>query len=64
MVRTGIPSRAELTDASEAERADCVMLNKGDHLEAAVALLDSILVRMQDHVDHKRDLLPDLRHLG
>jgi pyruvate kinase len=63
MMRTGIPSRAELTDAAEAERAECVMLNKGDHAPEAVALLDSILSRMQDHVDHKRDLLPHLRHL-
>lgn len=63
MMRTGVPSRAELTDAAEAERADCVMLNKGPHAAEAVELLDSILTRMEDHVDQKRDLLPHLRHL-
>ena len=63
MMRTGVPSRAELTDAGEAERADCVMLNKGPHAAQAVELLDSILTRMEDHVDQKRDLLPHLRHL-
>lgn len=63
MMRSGVPSRAELTDAAEAERADCVMLNKGDHVVETVGLLDQILTRMQDHVDQKRDLLPTLRHL-
>jgi pyruvate kinase len=29
LVKKGIPSRAEMTDAAMAERAECVMLNKG-----------------------------------
>jgi pyruvate kinase len=63
MMRSGVPSRAELTDAAESERAECVMLNKGPYAVEAVELLDAILTRMQPHVDKKRDLLPLLRHL-
>ncbi|MFZ4518127.1 MAG: pyruvate kinase [Microthrixaceae bacterium] len=63
LTRTGTPTRAEVTDAAESERADCVMLNKGPHLLEAVALLEGILTRMQDHVARKQDLLPVLRHL-
>ena len=29
LAKTGIPSRAEITDAAMSERAECVMLNKG-----------------------------------
>jgi pyruvate kinase len=45
--KKGLPSRAEITDAAESERADCVMLNKGPHIIAAIRTLDSILRRMQ-----------------
>ena len=57
LARTGQPSRAEITDAAMAERAECVMLNKGPHISEAISALDSILVRMQDHQDKKRSLL-------
>ena len=45
--KKGLPSRAEITDAAQSQRADCVMLNKGPHILAAIRLLDSILRRMQ-----------------
>ena len=61
LARTGQPSRAEITDAAMSERAECVMLNKGPHIAEAVTVLDSILVRMQDHHDKKRSLLRRLR---
>jgi len=38
---------AEITDAAQSQRADCVMLNKGPHILAAIRTLDSILRRMQ-----------------
>jgi pyruvate kinase len=31
------------------QRADCVMLNKGPHILAAIRMLDNILRRMQNH---------------
>jgi pyruvate kinase len=46
--KKGLPSRAEITDAAQSQRADCVMLNKGPHILAAIRTLDNILRRMQD----------------
>jgi pyruvate kinase len=61
LTRTGQPSRAEISDAAMAERAECVMLNKGPHVVAAVRALGDILVRMQTHQDKKRSLFRRLR---
>ncbi|RLA29555.1 MAG: hypothetical protein DRQ63_00470 [Gammaproteobacteria bacterium] len=47
--KKGRPSRAEITDAAMSQRADCVMLNKGPHILAAIKMLDNILRRMQNH---------------
>ncbi len=47
--KTGLPSRAEISDAALSQRADCVMLNKGPHILAAIRMLDNILQRMQAH---------------
>jgi len=49
MVKQDIPSRAEITDAAMAERAECVMLNKGPYLFNALDVLDSVVGRMQHH---------------
>lgn len=32
LAKTGLPSRAEVTDAAMGERAECVTLNKGPHI--------------------------------
>jgi pyruvate kinase len=48
-VKTGIPTRAEITDAAMAERAECVMLNKGTHVVAAVKALHELLPLMEAH---------------
>jgi pyruvate kinase len=61
LARTGLPSRAEITDAAMSERAECVMLNKGPHITDAIHTLDSILTRMQDHQHKKRSLLRRLQ---
>jgi pyruvate kinase len=57
LAKDGRPSRAEVTDAAMAERAECVMLNKGPYIREALRALDSILKRMQAHQDKKRPLL-------
>ena len=49
MVKTGVPSRAEITDAAMGERAECVMLNKGPYIVEAVAALAEILKAMGQH---------------
>jgi pyruvate kinase len=61
LARTGLPSRAEITDAAMGERAECVMLNKGAHLCDAVGALDDILRRMQDHQVKKSAMLRRLK---
>jgi pyruvate kinase len=48
-VKTGTPTRAEITDAAMAERAECVMLNKGAHVVRAVEVLDELLPLMEAH---------------
>jgi len=53
LAKKGLPSRAEITDAAMGVRAECVMLNKGPHVVAAVGALDDILRRMQDHQSKK-----------
>lgn len=60
LAKTGMPSRAEITDAAMGERAECVMLNKGPHIAAAIHALDDILRRMQTHQRKKRGLLRGL----
>lgn len=60
LVKKGIPSRAEITDAAMAERAECVMLNKGAYIAEAVIILDDVLTRMQGHQSKKT---PQLRAL-
>ncbi|GAA4380170.1 pyruvate kinase [Agromyces bauzanensis] len=57
LARTGRPSRAEVTDAAMSGRAECVMLNKGPWVGAAVEALDDILGRMDDHQRKKQSLL-------
>ena len=61
LAKTGLPSRAEITDAAMGERAECVMLNKGPHITEAMRTLDNILRRMQSHQSKKRPLLRALR---
>lgn len=60
LAKKGVPSRAEITDASLAQRAECVMLNKGLYIEKAVKLLDKILIKMQRYQKKKHTLLPRL----
>ena len=61
LAKSGQPSRAEITDAAMGERAECVMLNKGPHILAAMRALNDILQRMEGHQHKKQSLL---RRLG
>ncbi len=61
LVRDGIPSRGEMTDAAMAARAECVMLNKGPAVCEAIELLDRLLARMAGHIDKKTPVLRALR---
>lgn len=60
LARTGVPSRAEVTDASASVAAECVMLNKGAFVHEAVSVLSGILRRMENHRHKKRSLFRKL----
>jgi pyruvate kinase len=60
-VHKGTHARGELTDAAMAERAECVMLNKGPFAEEAVRLLDDVFGRMEGHQTKKTSRLRALR---
>jgi len=61
LAKEGFASRAEITDAAMGQRAECVMLNKGPNIMAAVQVLDDVFQRMQAHQSKKRSLLRELR---
>jgi pyruvate kinase len=56
-VKRGVRSRSEFTDAAMAERADCVMLNKGDFIVEALTQIDDLLGRMGEHQTKKTSRL-------
>jgi pyruvate kinase len=60
LVHTGVPTRAEITDAAAADGAECVMLNKGPFLLEGVEVLHDLLRRMASRHHKKTDLLPVL----
>jgi len=64
LAKTGVPSRAEISDAGLGVRAECVMLNKGPYITDAIRSLDDILQRMGGHQAKKRPLLRALRAWG
>ena len=61
LVKSHLPSRAEITDAAMAERAECIMLNKGPYVFDALAVLESVVARMERHQKKKT---AQLRALG
>ena len=63
LARRGVVTRAEVTDAAAAQRAECVMLNKGPHADLAVRMLDDILRRMSSHQEKKTAMLRRLRSI-
>ena len=61
LAKKGTPSRPEVTDAAQAQRSECVMLNKGPYTEKAIRLLDKILIHMQRYQNHKDSIRPGLK---
>lgn len=59
--KTGIPTRAEVTDAWEGSaKADCVMLNKGDYILETVEFLDKMIETTATNLYKKTPILRDL----
>ena len=57
LAKTGIATRAEVSDVSLSAQAECVMLNKGPHIVEAIQLLKRILVRMEAHGSKKKSTM-------
>lgn len=60
LAKKGIPTRGEISDVVMAERAECVMLNKGPYITTAIRTLDNILSSVQAYQEKKTALLPTL----
>jgi pyruvate kinase len=60
LVKDGLPSRAETTDAAMAQRAECVMLNKGPHVAEAIGFLAEVSGKMSRHQAKKTARLAPL----
>jgi pyruvate kinase len=56
VAHSGLPTRAEVTDAAMSMRAECVMLNKGPYIAAATKMLADIIRKMEAHQYKKRSL--------
>ena len=61
MVKSGLPTRGEMTDAAMAGRAECVMLNKGPNVGEAITALRGLMRRMTQHQSKKTARLRALR---
>jgi len=61
LAKTGIPTRAEISDAALSVQAECVMLNKGPHINEAIRILKNVLKRMGGHSYKKKNELRALK---
>lgn len=57
LAKTGIPTRAEISDAAQGALAECVMLNKGPYINDAIRVLKDVLIRMEGHSFKKKNEL-------
>lgn len=61
LAKTGVATRAEVTDASFSVHAECVMLNKGPYILEAVKTLKDIIKKMRTHSVKKKSALRALK---
>lgn len=61
LAKTGIPTRAEVSDAALGSYAECVMLNKGPFINDAITTLKDILIRMETHSFKRKSSLRPLK---
>ncbi len=60
LAKKGTPTRSEISDVVMAERAECVMLNKGPYIVDAIRTLEDVLDSVQSWQRKKTTLLPPL----
>ncbi|MGD9934612.1 MAG: pyruvate kinase [Dehalococcoidia bacterium] len=56
LTRSGLPARAEITDAVHGQRTECVMLNKGAHVVRASSILAGLLAADARRHNKKREV--------
>ena len=61
LTQTGIPTRAEISDAAQSAQAECVMLNDGPFINEAIKVLKEVLIRMEGHGFKKKNELRTLK---
>jgi len=64
VAQSGLPTRAEVTDAAMAMRAECVMLNRGPYVAVAARMLADIIRKMETHQFKKLSLYRPLALAG
>ena len=64
LAKKGLPSRSEITDAVNATKAECIMLNKGPHIVKAIQLLDQIIVDAEQFQFKNAPMLSPLKKLS
>ncbi|CAM2843376.1 pyruvate kinase [Salinicoccus roseus] len=57
LVKTGIPTRSEISDVVAGSRAECIMLNKGEYIADGVGVVSEILEKFEDHHYKKTSML-------
>jgi len=60
LAHSGVPTRAEMTDAAMSMRAECVMLNKGPYVAEATRMLAGLIRDMEPRQFKKRSLFSRL----
>lgn len=60
LAKSGMAARPEITDAAMGQRAECVMLNKGEHILDAVKTLSELLSSEERHRIKKRQVFRDI----
>jgi pyruvate kinase len=60
LAHSGVPTRAEMTDAAMSMRAECVMLNKGPFIAKATRMIVEIIRNMEPRQYKKRALFSKL----
>ena len=63
LAKKGLPSRSEITDATQSLKAECVMLNKGTHINKAILLLNKILSKSEVHHTKNERMMPVIERL-
>jgi pyruvate kinase len=57
LAKTGVPTRAEISDIVQGIQAECIMLNKGPYINEAIKILKNISERMEAHSFKKKNSL-------